>query len=105
MLIGVAFMNEIIAEKLDKLPQKPGVYMMKDASGRIIYVGKAKNLKRRVSSYFNKNPDSAKFAAFHLDSLTEDSLQSIADLTDENGQPLVVSLSFDNIISTSFNSI
>jgi len=48
-------MNEIIAEKLDKLPQKPGVYMMKDASGRIIYVGKAKVLRNRVRQYFQSS--------------------------------------------------
>ena len=45
-------MNEAISEKLNKLPQKPGVYMMKDASGRIIYVGKAKVLRNRVRQYF-----------------------------------------------------
>ncbi|MBQ3022091.1 MAG: excinuclease ABC subunit UvrC [Clostridia bacterium] len=48
-------MNEVIAEKLNKLPQKPGVYTMKDASGRIIYVGKAKSLRARVRQYFQKN--------------------------------------------------
>ncbi len=47
-------MNDIIKEKLDKLPQKPGVYMMKDAAGRIIYVGKAKILRNRVRQYFQK---------------------------------------------------
>ena len=47
-------MNDIIKEKLDKLPQKPGVYMMKDAGGRIIYVGKAKILRNRVRQYFQK---------------------------------------------------
>lgn len=46
-------MNELIKEKLDKLPQKPGVYMMKDASGKIIYVGKAKVLRNRVRQYFH----------------------------------------------------
>ncbi len=45
-------MNEIIREKLNKLPAKPGVYMMKDASCRIIYVGKAKVLRNRVRQYF-----------------------------------------------------
>lgn len=47
-------MNDIIVEKLDKLPQKPGVYMMKDATGKIIYVGKAKILRNRVRQYFQK---------------------------------------------------
>ena len=41
-----------IKEKLKTLPKDPGVYVMKDASGTIIYIGKAKNLKNRVSSYF-----------------------------------------------------
>lgn len=41
-----------LAEKLSHLPDKPGVYLMKDSHGRIIYVGKAVNLKNRVRSYF-----------------------------------------------------
>ena len=45
---------------LKSLPDKPGCYRFFDKDGTVIYVGKAKNLKRRVSSYFNKNHDSAK---------------------------------------------
>ena len=43
-----------INEKLKLVPEKPGSYQMKNKDGIIIYVGKAKNLKRRVSSYFNR---------------------------------------------------
>lgn len=45
---------------LGSLPEKPGSYQYWDKDGVIIYVGKAKNLKRRVSSYFNKNQESLK---------------------------------------------
>ena len=41
-----------LKEKVRRLSDKPGVYLMKDRLGRIIYVGKAKNLKKRVSTYF-----------------------------------------------------
>lgn len=44
------------------LPEKPGCYQYQDDGGTIIYVGKAKNLKRRVSSYFNREHDSRKTA-------------------------------------------
>ena len=44
----------MIKDKLKLVPEKPGCYLMKDKDNFIIYVGKAKNLKRRVNSYFNK---------------------------------------------------
>ncbi|MBO5978676.1 MAG: excinuclease ABC subunit C, partial [Bacteroidales bacterium] len=42
---------------LERVPENPGIYQYFDKKGTVIYVGKAKNLKRRVHSYFNKNHD------------------------------------------------
>ena len=57
-------MNDEIREHIKAIlaviPEKPGCYQYFDEKGTIIYVGKAKNLKRRVSSYFNKQHDSNK---------------------------------------------
>lgn len=55
--------KDSILEQLKKVPQEPGVYLMKDAFGKIIYVGKAKRLRNRLSSYFHgvdKHPNKTK---------------------------------------------
>lgn len=56
--------------KLNALPEKPGVYLYKDADGKIIYIGKARSLKHRVRSYFQKG---------HKDIKTEKLVPKIKD--------------------------
>ncbi|MEP0775758.1 MAG: UvrB/UvrC motif-containing protein, partial [Acidobacteriota bacterium] len=47
--------DHLLAERARQAPEQPGVYQFQDARGRVLYVGKAKNLRRRVSSYFSRN--------------------------------------------------
>src|SRR5207248_2126398 len=60
------------AEKVKSFPTTPGVYLMKDASGVVLYVGKAKNLRNRTSHYFTK--------AATEDHRTADLVRLIADV-------------------------
>lgn len=52
-------MNDVLRERLKSVPNRPGCYLMRDRRGLIIYVGKAKNLRRRVLSYFRPSADLA----------------------------------------------
>jgi excinuclease ABC subunit C len=63
---------ETPAEKVKRFPQAPGVYLMKDAEGRVLYVGKAKNLRNRAGHYFTK--------AAVEDPRTADLVKVIADI-------------------------
>src|SRR3954467_4646684 len=60
------------AEKVRTFPTTPGVYLMKDAEGRVIYIGKAKNLRARAGSYF--------LAAAGVDARTAELVKHIADV-------------------------
>ena len=55
--------SDLISEILRKLPASPGVYLMKDAEGKILYVGKASSLQSRVRSYFGAGPLTPKIEA------------------------------------------
>jgi len=61
-------MNEKLKNEIELLPNKPGCYLMHDINDKIIYIGKAKNLKNRVTQYFTR-PHDGKTAAmvFHVD--------------------------------------
>ncbi|WP_202913802.1 excinuclease ABC subunit UvrC [Pararcticibacter amylolyticus] len=61
-------------EALKKIPAKPGVYQFWDAAGELIYIGKAKSLKNRVSSYFNKD-------SYRINAKTRVLVSKIADIT------------------------
>lgn len=58
-------------EKIRQFPTTPGVYLMKDAQGRVVYVGKAKNLRARAASYFNKNAAEDKRIADWIGEVTD----------------------------------
>jgi excinuclease ABC subunit C len=74
-----------IEEKLKEIPRSPGVYLHKDAAGKVIYVGKAKNLRSRVRSYFRARP---------FDRKTDALVGQISDLefivTDSEAEALIL---------------
>lgn len=73
--------NDKIEEKLSTLPENPGVYLMKNSNGKIIYVGKAVILKNRVRQYFRKNEKTARVEK--MVSLIHDFEYIITDTEDE----------------------
>lgn len=74
---------ETIRSTLDSLPNKPGVYCLKDLQGEILYIGKSKNLNDRVQTYFRPTPGDRKTA--HLRALTK-SIDYLVLNTDHQAQ-------------------
>ncbi|NIO05166.1 MAG: excinuclease ABC subunit UvrC [Proteobacteria bacterium] len=58
-------------EKIKNLPPRPGVYLMKDRGGKILYVGKAKNLSHRLRSYFGRSEDSRFLVRFFVSKIED----------------------------------
>src|SRR3989338_9121365 len=78
-----SFMNPTFQKKIQQLPTKPGIYRFLNLDQKILYVGKAKNLKKRVSQYFRKNISDIKTNAlmqsavdFHF-TITENEVQAL----------------------------
>ena len=63
-------MANVLKSKIDSVPREPGIYIMKDAKGKIFYVGKAKNLRNRLRSYLSGS-DTRRFVAL-LDTILAD---------------------------------
>ena len=75
-----------LEEKIQKFSTSPGVYLMRDAAGEIIYVGKARNLRQRVRSYFNPSGDSR----FHIKFLIAKVVDIDIVLTDTEKEALLL---------------
>ena len=79
-------MNSSLEAKLKRIPPGPGVYLYKDASGQIIYCGKAKSLRNRVRTYFQESRN--------LDERKDQMMDHIADvefiMTDTEGEALAL---------------
>ncbi len=91
-------MINILSEKIKKLPLTSGVYLMKDASGHVIYVGKAVSLRKRVQSYFRKTKTMSK---------TDALVAEIADLdiieTQSEAEALILEASLIKQYKTKYN--
>ena len=79
-----------IKDKLAKVSSQPGVYLMKDAHGKVIYVGKARNLKKRLASYFGRIGNSTS----RIDMKTEILIRNISNfdtiITDSEKEALIL---------------
>ncbi|MGB9628190.1 MAG: GIY-YIG nuclease family protein, partial [Thermodesulfobacteriota bacterium] len=70
-----------LGQKIERLPTNPGVYLFKDRMGRILYVGKAGNLKHRVASYFQASEEKGPKTLALLEKVTD--IETIVTHTDK----------------------
>jgi excinuclease ABC subunit C len=95
------FMSKRLDQKIDELPQKPGVYIFKDADGLVLYVGKAVKLRSRVSSYFKKNGGDNRGPRIQL------MISQISDLTftttDNETESLILEKNFIKQLKPKYN--
>jgi excinuclease ABC subunit C len=74
-------MTESLKQKIAHLPKRPGVYLMKGHDGRVLYVGKAKDLRKRVLSYFNRDNHTSLKTAVLVDKIAD--LETMVTLTEK----------------------
>jgi len=86
-------MNNNLKKIFENIPNSPGCYKYFDKNGRLIYIGKAKNLKKRVSSYFNKN---------HKDIKTPVLVENIADIKWETTGSEIEALILESLLIKKF---
>ncbi|MDR3332051.1 MAG: excinuclease ABC subunit UvrC [Synergistaceae bacterium] len=91
--------RESLLKMIRRFPDKPGVYLMHDASGRTIYIGKAKSLKKRVSSYFRH----ASFASPRLAKLV-DGIDDISTIrTESDAEAMILESRLIKVYQPFFN--
>ena len=81
--------SELLKEKIKALPENPGVYIMKNAAGEIIYIGKAVVLRNRVRQYFNNSPKLPKVQAM-VDNIAD--FEDIITLSEKDALTLEANL-------------
>ena len=81
--------SDLLKEKIKALPDNPGVYIMKNSGGEIIYIGKAVVLKNRVRQYFNNSPKLPKVQAM-VDNVAD--FEYIITLTEKDALTLEANL-------------
>src|SRR6188768_2840866 len=97
---GAGELPAALQAKLEALPTRPGVYLMKNAKGEIVYIGKAVNLRNRVRSYFNNRSQANHMASTLLRAVAKD-LEWI--VTDNEVEALILEANLANKHAPRYN--